>query len=290
MPPAETTRRYSTPIVALLFFAILVQLFVSSPVIGAAAFTWNANVGNLVTVTCRQLRSKKSIDPTILFRSKRMHSYLLQVSDGGNHNSDIHTPGSISADSIYFDIEVANEPIGRLVFHVTNPSPLPKHAENIVQLAKGSRCGIDPKAQYKGCEFDYSPAAVEDGMGRYRWSHQLKGRGRNGIGRADELITDPKSQAACCHSTFGGQYYGDLYTRIENDPGVLLTVPVVGPGYGSSKFSIVRVEESPKEWKETLLLNSGVIGRLDGSSLEVLHAMARQRRGPPTVVASGILE
>lgn len=196
----------------------------------------------------------------------------------------------LSADSIYYDIEIANQPIGRLVFHLTNPSSLPKHAENIIQLAKGSRRGIDPKAHYVGCEFDFSPVAIEDGMGRYRWGHQLRGRGRNGIGRADEAITDPESQAKCCHSTFGGQYYGDMYTQIENDPGVMLTVPVVGPGYGSTKFSIVRVEESPKEWRETLLINSGVIGRLDVSSLDVLYTMARQRLGPPTIVSAGVLD
>ena len=150
--------------------------------------------------------------------------------------------------------------------------------------------GIDPKAHYVGCEFDYSPASVEDGMGRYRWGHQLKGRGRNAVGRADQPISDPESQLECTHSCFGGQYYGEEYKEIDDDPGVFLTVPVVGPGYGSSKFSVVRVGESPKEWKERLLINSGIIGRMDASSLDVLHAMARQRMGPPTVVAAGIVE
>mmetsp|Transcript_12052 Transcript_12052/g.19373 ORF Transcript_12052/g.19373 Transcript_12052/m.19373 type:complete len:282 (+) Transcript_12052:18-863(+) len=199
-------------------------------------------------------------------------------------------PGQLTADSIYFDIEVANQPVGRLIFHLTNPSPLPLHAENVIQLAKGSRRGIDPKAHYVGCEFDYNPASVEDGMGRYRWGHQLRGRGRNAVGLADRPISDPDSQLRCTHPCFGGQYYGDKYTEKEGDPGVFLTVPVAGPGYGSSKFSIVRVGESPKEWKERLLVNSGVIGKLDPSCLETLHAMARQRMGPPTVVAAGAME
>ena len=217
-----------------------------------------------------------------------LHSLLrLYGKADGDDDGD---PRMLSADSLYFDIEISNQAVGRLIFHLTNPSSLPKHAENIIQLAKGSRRGIDPKAHYVGCEFDFSPATIEDGMGRYRWGHQLRGRGRNAVGRPDEPISDPESQAECCHSTFGGQYYGDVYTQIENDPGVMLTVPVVGPGYGSSKFSVVRVGESPKEWGETLLINSGVIGRLDSSSLEVLHAMARQRFGPPTVAASGVLK
>ena len=127
-------------------------------------------------------------------------------------------------------------------------------------------------------------------MGRYRWGHQLKGRGRNAIGRSDQLIIDPENQLQSTHSCFGGQYYGVEYEEMDGDPGVFLTVPIVGPGRGSSKFSIVRVGESPREWGDRLLMNSGVIGRLDPSSLEVLHAMARQRMGPPTVVAAGALE
>ena len=93
---------------------------------------------------------------------------------------------NISANSIYFDISITDIEIGRLVFHLENPSPLPRHTNNLIELCKGSRRGIDPKAHYVGCEFDFSPATIEDGMGRYRWGHPLKGRGRNAIGRADE--------------------------------------------------------------------------------------------------------
>ena len=194
----------------------------------------------------------------------------------------------LSADSIYFDIEIQDTPIGRLVFHLTNPSPLPLHAENIIQLSKGSRRSIDPKAHYVNCEFDFSPASVEDGMGRYKWGHQLRGRGRNAIGRADEPIVDIPNQLKHSHSIFGGQYYGDEWFY-SNDPDVLLTVPILGPGHGTSKFSIIRVGESPKEWRERLLINAGVIGRMDPSSLEVLHMMARQRVAPPKVVEAGVL-
>lgn len=85
--------------------------------------------------------------------------------------TDTDLPGKISANLVYMDTEVANQQVGRLVFHLTNPSPLPLHAENLIQLIKGSRRGIDPKAHYVGCEFDYSPPSVVDGMGRYRWGH-----------------------------------------------------------------------------------------------------------------------
>jgi hypothetical protein len=215
--------------------------------------------------------------------------------DGNKQDADGADPKRVSADSIYFDMEVAGTPIGRLLFHLKNPSPLPLHTENLIQLVEGSRRGIDPKAHYVGCEFDYSPSSVEEaGMGRYRWSHQLKGRGRNAVGRPDQLIADPENQLLSTHSCSGGQYYGDEYTDIADndnsadDPGVVLTVPILGPGYGSSKFSIVRVGESPQEWRERLLINSGVVGKMDPSSWNVLCAMARQRRGPPTVVACGV--
>jgi hypothetical protein len=209
-----------------------------------------------------------------------------------HEGGDEKDPNIISAQTVYFDIEIAGTEVGRLVFHLANPSPLPIHADNLIQLANGSRRGIDPRAHYVGCEFDFSPATIEDGMGRYRWGHQLKGRGRNAVGRADEAINDPENQLRNTHSCFGGQYYGVRYVPgelEEGDPGVLLTVPVLGPGRGSSKFSIVRVGESPNEWGERLLLNAGVIGRMDPTCLEVLHMMARQRQGPPTVVAAGAL-
>jgi len=127
-------------------------------------------------------------------------------------------------------------------------------------------------------------------MGRYRWAHQLRGRGRNAIGEATGSIVDADNQQQCTHSCYGGQYYGLPYIDTDtNDPGVRLTVTIRGPGHGSSKLTIVRVGESPSEWGERLLLNSGVIGTLRPESLPVLHAMARQRMGPPTVVAAGVV-
>jgi hypothetical protein len=65
---------------------------------------------------------------------------------------------------------------------------------------------------------------------------------------------------------------------------VLLTVP----SSLSTKFSIVRVSESPKEWGERLLLNSAVLGYLDLESLDVLRMMARQKVGVPTIVDCGV--
>jgi hypothetical protein len=222
----------------------------------------------------------------------------------------------LSAEYFYFDLQVAEQDIGRLVFALTIPSALPRHAENFISLARGDRRSIDPSAHYEWCEFDYTQDYVEErgggtagggtssiGAGRYRWCHVLRGRYRNGIGKADEPIRDPENLLQCTHSCYGGQYYRDRYEPQESGGGgdidnnseddgddvtVLLTVQVAGPGRGTSRFVIVRVDESPPEWRERLLLNSGVIGRLE-SGLDTLLYISRQRRGPPKIVKAGVL-
>ncbi|KAL7540944.1 hypothetical protein ACHAXR_010504 [Thalassiosira sp. AJA248-18] len=176
--------------------------------------------------------------------------------------------------------------------------------------------------------FQYSPATIEDGSFRYRWGHVCEGHGRNGIQTTsssgvttswDEPFSDPQRVQECAQNCFGGAYYGQRYDEIVDilandgqDVAVLLTVPIQGPGSGTSKFSVVRVSESPREWGERLLLNSAVVGYLDcgadgsfgGNSaddendgtevsptaLDVLRAMARQRMGPPKIIHCGQLE
>ena len=181
-------------------------------------------------------------------------------------------------------------PLGRLTFRLVPPSHprhLPLHASNLSNLASGVRRSVDPLATYVGCEFRHSPASVEDGSARYRWGHICDGRGRNGIrttsasggGGAswDAPFSDPHRLKSCSHGCFGGVYYGMSYGEVlgllpppsssDDDAAstavVLLTVPIHGPGAGTSKFSIVRVGESPREWGERLLHSSAVLGYLD---------------------------
>jgi hypothetical protein len=195
----------------------------------------------------------------------------------------------LTAEYVYFDLQVQGHDIGRLVFQLTIPSPLPFHAENLIQLCRGDQRSIDPAATYVGCAFDYGTDYIEVGRGRYRWSHVLRGKNRNAVGRADEAISDPANQLQCTHSVYGGQYYGDKYESNEDgDFGVLLTVQIRGPGHGSSRWQLVRVGESPPEWGERLLLNTGVIGRLV-QGIDTVHALARQSLGPPTIVRAGVL-
>jgi len=229
-----------------------------------------------------------------------LHGFVTPAATSSSRSSLLSrlsaSPYLNGVDRVYFDIAVADREVGRLVFGLTVPSPLPIHTENLIRLARGDRRSVDPQAHYVGCPFDYGADYIEEkadmgGGGRYRWSHVLRGRGRNAVEPFDGTISDPENQRQCVQSVYGGQYYAaeKFAPLYEDDPGVLLAVQVAGPGRGSSRFSIVRVGESPNEWGERLLLNCGVIGRLDPRCLDTLHAMARQKQGPPTVVAAGVM-
>ena len=68
----------------------------------------------------------------------------------------------------------------------------------------------------------------------------------------------------------------------------VLCLPMGGPGAGQSRFDIIRVGESPSTWGLRLLVNSGVIGRME-SGHETLVRIAAGR-GPSCIVDCGVLE
>lgn len=187
----------------------------------------------------------------------------------------------LSANTVFLDISIQDTDIGRLVFALTIPSPLPNHAEHFLGLIRGDRRSITPTAHYEGCAFDFSPDFIE-GESRYRWSHICRGRS------LETVVVDPENQSQCVHSCYGGQYYGDQYFADQEDEDVFLAVAIAGPGRGSDRFSIIRVGESPQEWGERLLLNAGVIGRLVEGH-DVLRILARQRVAPPTIRKAGVI-
>jgi hypothetical protein len=132
----------------------------------------------------------------------------------------------------------------------------------------------------------------------------LDGKGINAVGRGSDRIDEKQAMAKCRVDIAGsGSYYGIPFQVIpelagpvdsdgdddDYDYGVALTVPLSGPGRGSTSLSIVRVGDSPQEWRERLLINSAVIGWMDPSCGEALREIASQTDGPPTVVKSGIL-
>ncbi|KAL7476270.1 hypothetical protein ACHAW6_002147 [Cyclotella cf. meneghiniana] len=231
----------------------------------------------------------------------------------GNHNTpssplllSIDETTADSLDStpftkIYFDLALNDVPLGRIAFLLAPPARLPLHADNFLSLVASRRLSVDPKATYRGCTFRYSPSDVQDGSARYRWGHTCEGYGRSGLADRERGDCSEGLLRECRHGVYGGVYYGMSYgevvRRIEQGEGdgeekeaVLLTVPYGGM---TSKFSVVRVSESPREWGERLLLNSVVLGYLDcgdGTSLDVLRRMARQRVGPPKIVDCGIIQ
>ena len=188
----------------------------------------------------------------------------------------------------FLDIAVQDREIGRLVFVLPYPKSLfALHTENLLKIVTQERRSIDPQCHYIKCQFNYSPQFVQ-GLAQYRWAHVLVGRGRNAIGRPAERIVDTASLQAHTHKLYGGIYYGLNNNDILNDllPAMygtnadilstpLLTLPMTGPGRGFTQFSIVRVAESPKEWRERLLLNSAVVGWLEPSTLPVLQRFTR---------------
>lgn len=201
----------------------------------------------------------------------------------------------------FLDTAIQDETIGRLVFCLPQTTSLfPLHSENLLQIVSQERRSIDPLCHYINCEFNFSPQFIQN-FPQYRWAHVLIGRNRNAVGRPTERIVDTASLQAHTHKIYGGIYYGldyqklvektwpSLYDTSTSLPTAVLTLPMTGPGRGFTQMNIVRVEESPPQWKERLLLNSAVLGWLEPSSMPVLRTMAMQQRGPPTVVDSGLL-
>ena len=117
---------------------------------------------------------------------------------------------------VYFDIEVANQPAGRMVFSVSD-GPLPRIAENFRQLVTGERRSVDPALAYEGCFFLDGPTYVAGG-GNYKWGHVCRGRGRNIFGR--DRLTEPAALTSCrhpCPGPGGGSYYG-LRVDLDGEP------------------------------------------------------------------------
>ena len=314
---------------AVALFVDSLHILEESDEIMNACPPWYCNLALAIIICFIGLCSAFQPQSVTTFTTKNVYVYL--------SNDKCNDEASLTATKVYFDIAILTPkdeiPVGRITFNLTPATHryyLPLHISNLISLASSKRRSIDAKATYEGCTFQYSPATIEDGSFRYRWGHVCEGNGRNGIQTTsssglqtswDEPFADPERIKECSHNCFGGVYYGQQYEEIVDllakdgqDVAILLTVPIQGPGAGTSKFSIVRVSESPKEWGELLLQNSAVVGYLDcgadgtfgeddiesssnddnirvnvPTALDVLRAMARQRMGPPKIVHSGIL-
>ena len=182
------------------------------------------------------------------------------------------------AQTCYMDIEIDGDPAGRLTF-VMADDLCPRTVDNFVRLCKGSDAGVDPKLTYAGCRFEaYS--------GKYTYT--CKGNGKHVFGAGK--FVEREAMSATRRGTpgaGGGTYYGEEVDLLEDESGVVLTIPVSGPGFGASRFAVVRVGESPGSLKQRLLANTMVIGRCaDDASRETLRRMT-VADAAATIVACG---
>lgn len=188
-----------------------------------------------------------------------------------------------SAPRVYFDVSAGGEALGRLTVRLL-PEILPRAVENVRLLATGEQRSIDERLTYRGCAFDHSPAYVAGPQ--YKWAHILRGRGRNCV--KDPLFDSRALLAGSMIKTYGGIYYGPRDVFGDGQVRTVVTIPVTGPSRGSSSISFVRVVDSPPAWRETLLLNSCVVGVLEEDGEAVLERIARSRV-PPVVEECGEL-
>lgn len=165
----------------------------------------------------------------------------------------------------FMDVEIEGTPAGRLTFDL-RPDLCPKTVDNFVSLCAGTNVGIDPKLTYKGCTF-------EAYNGKYTYT--CKGNGKHIYGRGKFVERDAMSATRNgTPGAGGGTYYGEPVDLMEDENSVVLAVPISGPGFGSSRFAVVRVGESPGSLKQRLLANTMVIGRcVDEVSWETLRLM-----------------
>lgn len=208
--------------------------------------------------------------------SSRCHRHLPSLSANDNVVADDEErdspPGEEDESPVrfYLDMAVQDEPIGRLVFCVPRPKSLfPLHTENLLRLASRSRRSVDPACHYVRCAFHHAPQYVEGTTARYRRARVPAGSGiatpwvdpRNasstrppcGPTRTDSTVASTTDSGATRSST---TLLPAAYGTYEDDDPVfaaahavppLPTLPVTGPGRGTTQLGVVRVAESPPE-------------------------------------------
>jgi hypothetical protein len=189
------------------------------------------------------------------------------------------------APRVFLDVASGKDALGRLEFELGAASLLPAHTENVRMLCTGERVGC--AYRYLGCFWEAGGAFAAGP--RYGYAAELKGRGRNAYGAASALIADDDALAACARA--GGAYHG--LAVADDATATLLTVPVRGPGRGSTRLRVVRLGAAPPAARAALLRDSAVLGVLAPAGEATLDAMAAAAGGAkakrPRVVGCGEL-
>ena len=163
----------------------------------------------------------------------------------------------------YVDVSIGGAPAGRLRFAL-RPDLAPRTCANFLALVAGTNAGVDPALTYAGCAF-------EPFSGKY--AHVCKGRGKHIYGAGKFVERDAMSATRRSTPGAGGGVYYGVDVDLDDDPNaIVLAVPVAGPGFGATRFAVVRVGDSPGSLRQRLLTNMMVIGTcVEGA--ETLAAM-----------------
>ena len=125
---------------------------------------------------------------------------------------------------------------------------------NFLALCTGVNAGVDPKLTYAGCTFEpYS--------GKY--TYVCKGNGKHVYGGVGKFVerdamsaTRNGTPAPAAECTTASPW---TYRKMRGAS--CSSCRSRAPGFGSSRFAVVRVGESPGSLKQRLLTNTMVIGR-----------------------------
>ena len=170
---------------------------------------------------------------------------------------------SATTNLAYMDVSIGGAPAGRLRFAL-RPDLAPRTCANFLALVAGTNAGVDPALTYAGCAF-------EPFSGKY--AHVCKGRGKHIYGAGKFVERDAMSATRRSTPGAGGGVYYGIDVDLDDDPNaVVLAVPVAGPGFGATRFAVIRVGDSPGSLRQRLLTNMMVIGTcVEGA--ETLAAM-----------------
>ena len=159
------------------------------------------------------------------------------------------------------------------------PDLAPRTCAGFVALLTGSNAGVDPSLTYRGCAF-------EPFGGKY--AHVVRGSGATIHGSEKFVERDAMSRTRrSTPGAGGGVYYGEEVDLDLDPDATVVCVPVAGPGYGGSRFAIVRVGDTPASLRQRILTNQMVLGRVTRGR-DILFDMIQAER-PVEIVGGGVL-
>ena len=148
---------------------------------------------------------------------------------------------SSSTLDVFVEIQMPDGSVPPRLTFALRPDLCPKSVENFATLLSGANAGVDPALTYRGCAF-------EPFGGKY--SHVCKGRGKTIFGPGK--FVEREAMSATRNGTpgaGGGTYYGERVDLDDDDDRVtVLAVPTSGPGFGGSRFAIMRRVRSMSHW------------------------------------------